>query len=161
MTTAKRRTSRPRVDVAMLYAATRSWSPDSVTVRVDGMRLVSVANRRECWAVRQRRVRDQREAVRAVLITGPCPTGTRWSVTITRSGPGAGLDTDNLAGAAKAVRDEIAAWLGVDDGPSGPVSWAVEQRRGPWAVEIGVRGEGTPYHPCHAVPCRARSGGVR
>ena len=36
------------------------------------------------------------------------------------------LDTDNLAGALKAVRDAVAAWLGVDDGPGGLV-WEVDQ----------------------------------
>jgi hypothetical protein len=51
-----------------------------------------------------------------------------------------GLDSDNLHGALKAVRDQIAAWLGRDDAdPS--ITWQVAQRPGKkdeWAVEIEV-----------------------
>ena len=37
------------------------------------------------------------------------------------------LDDDNLAGAFKHVRDEIASWLGCDDNPGAPVRWSVHQ----------------------------------
>lgn len=37
------------------------------------------------------------------------------------------LDLDNLAGSLKAVRDATATWLGVDDGPKGPITWAYAQ----------------------------------
>lgn len=50
----------------------------------------------------------------------------RLRVTFTRLASGT-LDDDNLAGAFKACRDAVAAWLGVDDGPRGPVTWAYTQ----------------------------------
>jgi hypothetical protein len=37
------------------------------------------------------------------------------------------MDSDGLAGACKYVRDAIAAFLGVSDGPLGPVRWEYEQ----------------------------------
>lgn len=37
------------------------------------------------------------------------------------------MDSDNLAGAAKGLRDKIAAWLGCDDSPTDPVRWVVDQ----------------------------------
>jgi len=39
------------------------------------------------------------------------------------------LDDDNLRGAFKAVRDQVAAWLGVDDADP-RVTWAYAQERG-------------------------------
>lgn len=38
------------------------------------------------------------------------------------------LDDDNLARACKAVRDEVAAWLGVDDGDP-RISWVTAQEK--------------------------------
>lgn len=61
-------------------------------------------------------------------------------VTLTRIGV-RDLDTDNLAGAFKSVRDAVAAWLGCGDSPSDPVTWVYAQRRGKpkqYAVEINV-----------------------
>lgn len=40
------------------------------------------------------------------------------------------LDSDNLAGAFKKLRDTLAAWFGVDDGPDGPIDWRYSQRKG-------------------------------
>ena len=49
------------------------------------------------------------------------------------------LDDDGLAISAKGVRDAVAAALGVDDGPTGPVTWRYEQRRAKgYAVEVRV-----------------------
>ena len=60
-------------------------------------------------------------------------------VTLTRIAPSNGLDDDNLAGALKAVRDEVAAWLGVDDKDRATVRYEYEQERGPWDVRIEWR----------------------
>ena len=49
------------------------------------------------------------------------------TVTLTRICRGQGLDTDNLQSALKATRDQVAAWLGLDDGPRSPVRWAYHQ----------------------------------
>jgi len=38
------------------------------------------------------------------------------------------MDDDNLAACCKQVRDAIALYLGVDDGPTGPVRWSYAQR---------------------------------
>ena len=51
--------------------------------------------------------------------------------------PGAGLDSDNVVGSAKAVRDGIAEWLGVDD-RSPLVEWFVCQAKGPVGVIVEV-----------------------
>ena len=96
-------------------------------------------NDRAHWRARAARVRDERFAVGLVLNT--ChdrPEGPCYVVTLTRCAPSRGLDGDNLQGALKAVRDEVAAWLGLDDG-SPLVTWEYAQRRGEWGVEIGIQ----------------------
>lgn len=107
----------------------------TVRVEIPGLRLVSEANAHEHWRERQRRAKDQREVVRLTLRTRmkvavPC------DVMIVRVAP-ASLDTDNLQGSAKHVRDEIAAWLGIDDRDP-RVTWRVAQVRGK-PREYGVR----------------------
>jgi hypothetical protein len=50
------------------------------------------------------------------------------------------IPPDNLPGSAKGVRDEIAAIMGVTDGPEdGRVTWRVEQRKGAFGVEVEIR----------------------
>lgn len=105
-----------------------------------GMRLPSVANLREHWAAKARRTGHHRragfalarsatsEAERAALLAAGCV------VTLTRQAPRA-LDDDNLASAFKAIRDGVAAALGVDDRDP-RVRWAYEQARGPAAVRV-------------------------
>lgn len=120
--------------------ATATASERTVVVTLKGLVLVSEANTREPWAVRHARRTFQRRHVGAALASlGPCPLALPLAVTITRSGPRA-LDTDNLQGSAKAVRDELALWLGVDDGPSAPVSWHVAQVRGPYGCRLELTG---------------------
>lgn len=109
------------------------------------IRLVSEANRasRQHWRVRQERAKGQKEAVGLFLgaysqwLAGAVPC----AVHITRLGP-RDLDDDNLQGAAKAVRDALAAMMGVDDRAGQGVEWnAVAQRRGEqgaYGVEIRV-----------------------
>jgi hypothetical protein len=108
------------------------------------IRLVSEANSRGHWAVKARRVKSQRKATAVALWTegGPMPSGlVPCVVTITRVAPRQ-LDLgDNLAVSAKAVRDEVAKWLRVDDGPGSPVSWRYGQRKGEpgeYACEIRI-----------------------
>lgn len=99
---------------------------------IPGLKLVSEANRasHEHWRVRQNRVKEQRDLVALALVVTRAPRLTgRLDCTITRCG-GRGLDSDNLAGSGKAVRDAIAEHLGVSDGPRGPVRWRVDQRPG-------------------------------
>ena len=93
-------------------------------------------NAREHHQARARRVRAERAAVGWKLCCIPAPPAP-LIVTMTRIAPSAGLDDDNLVGSMKAIRDEIAKWLGVDDKcPS--VKYVCNQRRGPWAVGIQI-----------------------
>lgn len=99
------------------------------------LRLVSEANARGHWGPRARRAREQRGLVRLALRTHrkpPLPV----RVTITRIAPRE-LDDDNLRGAAKATRDGVADWLGVDDRDR-RITWAYAQERGR-VREYGVR----------------------
>lgn len=80
----------------------------------------------------------QREAVAANLF---CIGREFRGVTMVRIAPPTwrkGLDTGNLWNALKGVQDEIAAHLGIDDGPTSPATWEVDQEEGP---EYGVRVE--------------------
>lgn len=111
-------------------------------ITVPGVRLVSEANAHEHFRYRQRRAKDQHTIVdawlrsRAFRVEPPC------EVRITRFSP-ATLDTDNLQGSAKHVRDAIAAWLGVDD-KDPRVTWHVgQERRKTYGVRIAVR----PWSP--------------
>lgn len=63
----------------------------------------------------------------------PMPVPNFFRVTLIRISAGE-LDTDGLAGALKAVRDEVAAWLGIDDSARSPASWRYGQQRGPRGV---------------------------
>jgi hypothetical protein len=86
---------------------------------------VSEANRRGHWGGRARRARAQRQGVAVALARHERPA-LPLRVTLTRIASRR-LDSDNLAGALKAVRDGVAAWLGCDDSPHAPVSWSYAQ----------------------------------
>lgn len=106
-------------------------------------RVISEANWRGHWGARKKRVAVQRTAVRLAL-------GHRlrrydaatYRVTFTRLFVrGRGLDSDNLAGAFKACRDEVAAWVGLDDGDP-RYTWVYEQAIHPTAgVRITIEGQ--------------------
>lgn len=99
-------------------------------------------NAREHFLARSRRVRKEREAAAWVLKTEAKPA-LPCSVLLTRVAPSNGLDDDNLAGALKGVRDEVAKWLGVDDKDRMTVRYRYAQLRGPWGVRIEF-GEAVP-----------------
>lgn len=105
------------------------------------IRTVSITNVREHWAVRHRRAKAQREAVRLIWQTVvkkrrvelPCV------VILTRIAPGL-LDSDNLPASMKSVRDEIADLLGVDDRDP-CVAWHYRQersKRGQYTVRVDI-----------------------
>lgn len=110
------------------------------------LRTSSGLNAREHFAVRAKRVRKEREAVAWVLMSARKPA-VPCSVLLTRVAPSSGLDDDNLAGALKGVRDEVARWLGVDDRDRMTVRYRYSQRRGPWAVtvEFGAPAQGAQF----------------
>lgn len=99
------------------------------------LRTVPGQNVREHWQARSSRVKRERKTVAGYLIGKPKPP-IPCSVRLTRVAPSAGVDDDNLIGAMKSVRDEIARWLGVDDRHRNQVRYVYDQKRGPWGVEI-------------------------
>lgn len=102
------------------------------------IRTVSALNVREHWRARHRRVNVERQATGWVLSTHRPPI-LPVTVTLTRVGPSNGLDDDNLRGAGKGIRDEIAKWLGVDDRDP-RVFWRYDQRRGrEWGMEVHIQ----------------------
>lgn len=112
-----------------------------IAVEIPGLRLDVTANSRLHWAARAAKVKRQRAVVGLMLRAVTRPT-LPCVVTITRRSPGT-LDDDNAVSSAKATRDAVAQWLGVDD-RSPLVTWAVTQERGPWGVRVAVRPAAPP-----------------
>jgi hypothetical protein len=98
-----------------------------VNVRVPQL-LPKSLNSREHWRPKAARVKRERAAVRLVLTSRDAPA-LPLTVTLVRCSPWL-LDDDNAVGAMKAVRDEVAAWLGIDDRDP-QVTWRVEQEKCP------------------------------
>ncbi len=120
-----RRPSPPAAAVHHLAADDRppAWR---LVVRIPGLVVVSEANRRDHHMARHRRAKGQAAAV--ALALAPCPrVPLPVRVALVRVG-GRPLDPDNLAGGFKAVQDEVARWLGVDDGDRHRVRWNYRQR---------------------------------
>lgn len=117
-------------------AEPRAWvlTSNVETTVVLPIRIESVANLRESWQARHRRAKAHRLAALAVP-AHPLPC----VVTLTRVGPRA-LDDDNLQGGFKALRDGVAARLGVDDADP-RVTWKYGQRKGKpkeYAAIVGI-----------------------
>lgn len=106
------------------------------------LKLVSEANAHQHWRVRQKRAKAQRHLAWAHV----CSWGDRvrlklvpCTVTIIRVAPRE-IDSDNLVGSAKHVRDGIADALGINDRDP-RVEWIVRQEKGPpktYAVRIEI-----------------------
>ena len=101
----------------------------------------STLNLREHWASRARRVRAERKATRWAAICLPRGTLdwliTPLAVTLTRISPRRLDSGDNLNASMKAVRDEVATWLDIDDAdPS--VRWDYGQEKGKPAVRVRI-----------------------
>ena len=111
-----------------------------------GIRTVSAANAREHWAVKAKRNKTERTAIRAYFST--CPPSLRSTdaplvVSLCRFGKRL-LDDDNLAGSFKAIRDEVAASLGRDDGPKAGIRWVYSQQTAKdYWIEIEVKADET------------------
>lgn len=97
------------------------------------LRTLSV-NVREHWAKRAERRREERAMARMALGAVEVPEPP-FGVVLTRIGKKR-LDSDNLAGSFKSVRDGIADWAGIDDGLEDLVWYEYEQETG---AEYGVR----------------------
>ncbi len=101
------------------------------------MKLPSVANQRIFWATKARQVKAQRNAVALAMKSdrrglldahAKLARGEDLRCVLTRCSPRK-LDDDNLASAFKAIRDEVAKQLGVDDGGT-RVTWVYKQMPG-------------------------------
>lgn len=109
------------------------------------IRTVSEANvaSHEHWRERQKRAKSQKETAalftrRAFAIAWPSLAGP-VVVQLDRVAPRR-LDSDNLCGSTKAVRDGIAYVLGVDDGDPRVEYRYVQRRGGPreYAVDVAI-----------------------
>lgn len=104
------------------------------------MRTKTGLNSREHWAQRARRVKRERQAVLLVWQSArPRPLEPPFVVTLTRVGPRR-CDSDGAVGGLKAVRDQVAEQLGVDDGDERAAVWCYRQQLGAYAVHIRVEG---------------------
>lgn len=108
------------------------------------VKATSSLNARMHWRVRARQVKAERMATRLVVrLTGrdriavACLGAT---ITLVRVGPRK-LDSDNVQGALKAIRDEVAAQLGIDDGDE-RLTWLYSQERGAYAVRVVIEPRG-------------------
>lgn len=98
------------------------------------IKTVTGLNAREHFRVRAKRVKAERAAT-ALIVK---PFFTPCIVRLVRLSP-ALCDDDNLQGACKAIRDEIAKINWVDDGPNGPITWVYAQekcKRGTFGVRV-------------------------
>ena len=100
------------------------------------VRIVSEANQRCHWAERKRRGDAQKAAVICALTNSPFDyIFDHGLLRITLTHIGRKMDSDNLAGGFKAIRDAIARWLGRDDGDDS-LDWRYTQERGQPGIEI-------------------------
>lgn len=102
------------------------------------IRLPSLSNERLHWRRMARIKRDQKYAV-GLLLSTQRKIAPPLTVTITRVGPRR-LDDDNLEAACKYVRDEVARWVGLDDG-SPLYEWRYNQRPGQYEVVVRITDE--------------------
>lgn len=98
------------------------------------IKTVTGLNAREHHMTRARRVKSERNA--AALIVKPFPTPC--VVRLIRMSS-ALADDDNLPGACKAIRDEIAKLCGCGDSPRDPITWVYVQekcKRGQFGIKV-------------------------
>lgn len=114
--------------------------PPCTGAHVPGYLLPSELNERGNRGVRIRHTAAQRDLGSRMIAAA---VGDGWAtvppmtVTLTRTGACL-LDSDNLVGAFKAIRDGIAKTLGCGDGPEGPITWRYEQRKGAPSITCEV-----------------------
>lgn len=101
-------------------------------------------NDRLHWAVRAGKVKRERAAV---SLSWPRASGVKVrpslpvDVHLVRLSPATRrMDDDGVQGALKAVRDQVAAELGADDGDRTRLRFTYGQERGPWGVRVSIRG---------------------
>lgn len=115
----------------------------SVKIVIPGLKIISEANNRDHFAVANKRHAAHKFEAETVCYQFFPRTKFEFPVVVrlTRVGPKA-LDDDNLANGFKAVRDGIAAALGVDDGDVAKIRFEYDQyavRKHAYEVWIEVR----------------------
>ncbi len=92
------------------------------------IRTVSLTNQRGHWARKARRARVERNAARWTCVQqGVGVPRAPLVITLTRFAPRK-LDSDNVCGALKSIRDGVADALGIDDG-SDLITWVYAQEK--------------------------------
>lgn len=134
------RRRRPRPPNIILVPGTYT-APDGAVGFVLPIALVSEANAHEHWRKRQKRAKSQRGLTTFWLRAyRRSPPQVPLVVTIVRVAPRE-VDSDNLVGSAKHVRDGVADYLGVND-RSKDVVWVVRQEKGPprtYGTKVEIR----------------------
>ena len=107
------------------------------------MRTVSTLNAREHWSARAKRAKFERQLAYFTLLgtRAKVPAGcVRVALTRIAAPRGRVLDTDNLCGALKAVRDGVADFLQRQDNDP-DLEWIYNQTNGLlWSVSIRIEG---------------------
>lgn len=101
------------------------------------VKTVSEANAHEHWRVRAKRAKAQRAAARLACDAAMRQLVAPIIVHLTRVGVRK-LDSDNLHGSCKHLRDGIADSLGINDGRDDLVTWQYAQRTGGCHVEVVI-----------------------
>lgn len=106
------------------------------------IRTTTGLNAREHWAVKAKRVKRERKATRFYwhrqAIRLNLAPNHRWRVELTRFLPAGTLpDTDNVVGGLKAMRDQLALHLGINDGDRRHL-WVYGSRKGEWGVRVRI-----------------------
>lgn len=120
-------------------------------IRLENMKLLSVANKSEHWATKKRRNKSQTYELHCLYGQEIGKLELPATVTMTRVGRQI-LDGDNLRMAFKHIRDYLATQMlpeatqanqhgrrGDDSDPR--ITWQYGQRMGPYAVEIFIEGD--------------------
>lgn len=109
---------------------------------IDGWRPLAKhfgVNARQHWRAAAKQVAlAHGKTLVAMLLAGwlhelPGPTVVRITI---RQARGKQPDSDALVILPKAIRDQVASWFGVDDGPGGPITWEYAWERGADGVLI-------------------------
>lgn len=137
-----RRTRKPGQQPLQAPSPMTVFRPGEFAVSIPGMRLVNPLNAWEHWRVRSKR--QAREKATVSMVLGQrMPQGLvpPMRVTLTRcySARSKAMDSDAVPAAFKSVRDQVATWLGCDDGPTAGIDWRyADERAADFAVVIHV-----------------------
>lgn len=110
------------------------------------MRLMSEANTHQHWRKKYERNKRQQKAVRLIWLSKRPSVALPCRVCFTRIGPRM-LDSDNLAYAFKAIRDELASLIrpglaaGQADGDNSGIEWFYAQEKGLNGIRIEIEWE--------------------